>query len=809
MKENMLKNSQKSGKIITFYSYKGGVGRSMALANVAWLLADHDYLIGDKSQRRILMVDWDLEAPGLHKFFGLKDEEVTSGVLDLFDYYKEFLGKDVGKIDDGFINLDQFTVPIPKSFINGLPISFIPAGRQDRKYASRVNNFDWQDFYDSYFGDDFINYLKGKFREYADVVLIDSRTGITDIGGICTMQVPDMVALLFTINEQNILGIRKIAKDITLNSTTQTDRENPPDLMLVPSRIDITEKNRNDFWMNKAASLLQNYLPYNFYDKNLKYLKENFIQYRPYYSFGEDLAAKDEDMILKPDLDNLTKNIMLKCDLLYQVEEEKEKYRGFLKYQVEKEKEENWVYKGFQIKKEKDKYRNHVWPKIYEEIYSYKGLSPLDVIARIFGKPVVVIATIIMLTVLSMFSASKLTNKELYIPSIGSQTWKNETALEMIAKLNEWFIFKNRPNELNSLAKIYSNYARTPNEKALAAIGGGVDSVINTFLNYAFIVNSPDPYKFSQTCMLKSINGFRKSDTSEAMSYLIKAYDNNDQYMDSLDASVKFTKVINSIRSKTFYELRTPIIFLNDKETEMIFESTVSYIGNRGIVVPRVLTNYQRESLSADFDSSGVIVSQILTNYDRETIIADFDSGGITISPVLANSDRAAIINDFIIIDSAQVADYSTGLIWYSRGSNCEVNYIEASGIIESFNKNIAHRYQKWRLPTLIEAYSLLKSGANRCSRQIDDKFNKNIETIWTSDKIRNVEDLSLGVWTVNYKKGTAEFHIISPGLTSSERSESGWDFQIDPIMYKENYVLAVRNMPLDMVISGPKKTGF
>ena len=41
--------------IYTFYSYKGGAGRSMALANVArWF-----YLQG----LRVVMIDWDLEAP--------------------------------------------------------------------------------------------------------------------------------------------------------------------------------------------------------------------------------------------------------------------------------------------------------------------------------------------------------------------------------------------------------------------------------------------------------------------------------------------------------------------------------------------------------------------------------------------------------------------------------------------------------------------------------------------------------------------------------------------------------------------------
>ena len=46
--------------VTTFYSYKGGVGRTMALANVAALLAE----IG----RRVLVVDFDLEAPGVPSY---------------------------------------------------------------------------------------------------------------------------------------------------------------------------------------------------------------------------------------------------------------------------------------------------------------------------------------------------------------------------------------------------------------------------------------------------------------------------------------------------------------------------------------------------------------------------------------------------------------------------------------------------------------------------------------------------------------------------------------------------------------------
>src|SRR5215510_7234351 len=70
---------KRKGRIVTFYSYKGGTGRSMALANVAWVLA----LNGN----RVLVVDWDLEAPGIHRYFHpfLEDKDLvaTEGLLDM------------------------------------------------------------------------------------------------------------------------------------------------------------------------------------------------------------------------------------------------------------------------------------------------------------------------------------------------------------------------------------------------------------------------------------------------------------------------------------------------------------------------------------------------------------------------------------------------------------------------------------------------------------------------------------------------------------------------------------------------------
>src|SRR5215510_7742250 len=74
----------RDGQVVTFYYDNGGTGRTMALANVAWILASNG--------KRVLVVDWDLESPGLHKFFApfIEPDTLASrgGVIDLIREYE-------------------------------------------------------------------------------------------------------------------------------------------------------------------------------------------------------------------------------------------------------------------------------------------------------------------------------------------------------------------------------------------------------------------------------------------------------------------------------------------------------------------------------------------------------------------------------------------------------------------------------------------------------------------------------------------------------------------------------------------------
>ncbi len=177
------------GKIISFYSYKGGVGRSMALANIAVLIA--------KLNKKVLIVDWDLEAPGLYKFF-IKpqirlngSEEKKLGIVDLLTNYKR----------EGKIELDWKDCLIRAEFEN-VGLDILTAGMQNDMYQNKVQDLNWEQLFNIGIGS-YLNSLRNEWIDEYDFIFVDSRTGITDIGDICTVILPDIVVLLFVSNYQN------------------------------------------------------------------------------------------------------------------------------------------------------------------------------------------------------------------------------------------------------------------------------------------------------------------------------------------------------------------------------------------------------------------------------------------------------------------------------------------------------------------------------------------------------------------------------------------------------------------------------
>lgn len=187
----------------TFYSFKGGVGRTLALVNAAIELVNRG--------KRVLIVDFDLEAPGLGSFSLLQPPKATFGIVD---YVTEFLHS--GKSPN--IHDYVYESKLDGEFKGHLWI--MPSGRSDGGYANRLNTINWQDLYEKHDGYLMFEDMKQQWKKELkpDYVLIDSRTGHTDVGGICTRQLPDSVSIFFLPNKQNLEGLIRVVHDIRSES---------------------------------------------------------------------------------------------------------------------------------------------------------------------------------------------------------------------------------------------------------------------------------------------------------------------------------------------------------------------------------------------------------------------------------------------------------------------------------------------------------------------------------------------------------------------------------------------------------------
>jgi cellulose biosynthesis protein BcsQ len=291
------------------------------MANVAWLLAN-------EHEMNVLVIDWDLEAPGLHRFFGLKSEDIKTGLVDLLYDYKDLLRGDASSLPEKIIDISKYITTVKNDETN-VPIMILAAGRQDAEYAKRVNGFSWEEFYAKWHGFQFIEYLKKELQDSADIVLIDSRTGITDIGGICTMQLPDVVVLLFALNYQNLFGIKSVIDSIQQKAISDTGRDAPPKLIIRPARVErYLEQDRKDEMEREAAMCFSDYLPAQDKENPIKYMKKKSVPYIGGYSFGETPLAvrKDRSGDLAEALDDLTITILKESNLLDEKKEVLKEY---------------------------------------------------------------------------------------------------------------------------------------------------------------------------------------------------------------------------------------------------------------------------------------------------------------------------------------------------------------------------------------------------------------------------------------------------------------------------------------------------
>jgi tetratricopeptide (TPR) repeat protein len=263
----------------TFYSYKGGVGRTMALANTAHRLSARG--------KRVFLLDFDLEAPGLDVFF--KDDSNRPGLVEYIAHY-----------------LDSGVVPPLADFVSEMAtpagserrgrVFSMRAGKGDDSYQERLARLNWKDFYTQSHGFLFIENLKGAIQEsYSpDYLLVDSRTGLTDVSGICTIQVPNLVVFLFALNDQNLRGTAGIYRSVLQNRMSR-----PIDTLLVASPVpdDATYVGLREQRLSKARD---------YFARDIDLI----LPFAPYVAFEETILSHKTETHLSDAYDRLTEKIL-------------------------------------------------------------------------------------------------------------------------------------------------------------------------------------------------------------------------------------------------------------------------------------------------------------------------------------------------------------------------------------------------------------------------------------------------------------------------------------------------------------------
>ncbi len=184
---------------VTFYSFKGGVGRTTALVQTATILA--------RRGRKVVIVDLDLEAPGLSSALAMKP--LQHGIVDYF-YERSYAPKEVDltiSVADIFSEV-YITNATGRLFV-------VPAGQLDLDYIAKVDDLRANAITER--GEDLWSTFYRDITEQLapDVILVDSRTGLNEWGAFSLLRVADKAIIFLYPNDQNCNGIDLITKTIS------------------------------------------------------------------------------------------------------------------------------------------------------------------------------------------------------------------------------------------------------------------------------------------------------------------------------------------------------------------------------------------------------------------------------------------------------------------------------------------------------------------------------------------------------------------------------------------------------------------
>ena len=186
--------------IITFHSFKGGVGRTTLVAAYAIQLA------ATPPARRVAVIDLDLEAPGVGTVLGV---QTGRGVLDVL----------VDHIATGAIDLSDAEAPARLDFAEDAQITVFPAGSLSGAYLQKLARLDFAAVEPGHrteaspVGRALTAMLK-TIRARFDVILLDARAGLHDLSGMSLHGLAHLDVLVFRGSEQHLAGLAETLRTL-------------------------------------------------------------------------------------------------------------------------------------------------------------------------------------------------------------------------------------------------------------------------------------------------------------------------------------------------------------------------------------------------------------------------------------------------------------------------------------------------------------------------------------------------------------------------------------------------------------------
>lgn len=272
-----------SGKLVSFYSFKGGLGRTTTMMMSAIGAA--------RRGKKVVILDFDLEAPGVSSFFP-EDALSQYGILDFFvesNVYQEE------------INIDEYLYPVGEycrvnqygGEIYILPAVGTAAQNDIEVYRKNLMRFDMD--VPAYEEEKTpIDVLLSKIDSFLrpDYIFIDTRSGIHQIGGITLTRYSDLALLFFYGSRQNIEGMRMTLPILKSSGTP---------FLLINSKVPVNEslaQIEKRMYVEGAYSVLSKFDKE--YQKNEILMDDETAEHYPIhitYNAGLEVIASTEQLL--------------------------------------------------------------------------------------------------------------------------------------------------------------------------------------------------------------------------------------------------------------------------------------------------------------------------------------------------------------------------------------------------------------------------------------------------------------------------------------------------------------------------------